>query len=125
MKRSLRISTLSVLAILALPGGYASAQTSAAPSASSSASSAAPLSPSDAKAARAANRKLAHRVETALARTRGLNSVRIIVTARDGRITLSGAVNYNEQIPLAVDAARKVEGVIDVDNRIRATGASL
>ena len=49
----------------------------------------------------------------------------LIVTARDGRITLSGAVNYNEQIPLAVDAARKVEGVIDVDNRIRATGASL
>jgi hyperosmotically inducible periplasmic protein len=80
---------------------------------------------SNAKAARAANRELAHRVENALARTRGLNSARIIVTARDGRITLSGAVNYTEQIALAVEAARQVEGVTDVENRIRVTGASL
>lgn len=118
MKRSLRLSTLAALALFALPGGYTSAQTAASSAASSA-------SPADAKAVRAANRKLAHRVETALARTRGLNSARIIVTARDGHVTLSGAVNYGEQIPLAVDAARKVEGVVDVDNRIRAAGASL
>nr|WP_302055610.1 BON domain-containing protein [Burkholderia multivorans] len=44
---------------------------------------------------------------------------------REGHVTLSGAVTYNEQIAIAVDAARKVEGVIEVENRIRVTGASL
>ncbi|MBU9589627.1 hypothetical protein KTE43_15015 [Burkholderia multivorans] len=34
-------------------------------------------------------------------------------------------MTYNEQIAIAVDAARKVEGVIEVENRIRVTGASL
>ncbi|HEX7936833.1 MAG TPA: BON domain-containing protein [Paraburkholderia sp.] len=122
MKLSIRISCIAAVAMLAVPGGYANAQPAATPASSATGTS---LAASDARAARTANRKLAHRVENALARTHGLNSARIIVTARDGRVTLSGAVNYNEQIPLAVDAARKVDGVTDVESRIRATGASL
>ncbi|MBU9398665.1 BON domain-containing protein [Burkholderia multivorans] len=91
-----------------------------------STASAATVAPTNgAKAARAANRKLAHRVENALTHARGLNAARLIVTAREGHVTLSGAVTYNEQIAIAVDAARKVEGVIEVENRIRVTGASL
>ncbi|WP_321786324.1 BON domain-containing protein [Paraburkholderia sp. J94] len=124
MKLSHPFSCFAVVAIFAATSGHALAQ-SAQSTQSASSSAATPLAASNTKAVRAANRKLAHRVENALARTRGLNSARIIVTARDGRITLSGAVNYNEQIPLATDAARKVEGVTDVENRIRATGASL
>ncbi|MEC5408510.1 BON domain-containing protein [Paraburkholderia sp. MPAMCS5] len=125
MKLSIRISCIAAVAMLAVPGGYANAQPAATPASSATGTSLAASDASDARAARTANRKLAHRVENALARTRGLNSARIIVTARDGRVTLSGAVNYNEQIPLALDAARKVDGVTDVESRIRATGASL
>jgi len=124
MKISTRIPCIAVVAMLAALSDYASAQPAAAEAAPSSATGT-KAAASDAKAARAANRKLAHRVENALARTRGLNSARIIVTVRDGHVTLSGAVNYNEQIPFAVEAARKVEGVIDVENRIRVSGASL
>jgi osmotically-inducible protein OsmY len=112
------------MAMLAVSGSYANGQSAALTAPPSSATGTADAA-SDPKTARAANRRLAHRVENALARTRGLISARIIVTARDGRITLSGAVNYNEQIALALDAARKVDGVTEVENRIRVTGASL
>jgi len=132
MKRSTRISCIAAVAMLTALGNCASAQSTAATATPSSAtrantaaSDAKADTKADTKAARTANRKLAHRVENALARTRGLNSARIIVTARNGRITLSGAVNYNEQIALAVEAAREVDGVTDVENRIRVTGASL
>jgi len=120
MNRTTRILCVAAVATLAALGVHANAQPAA-----SAASAAAPASASSAKAARTANRKLAHRVETALARARGLNAARLIVTAREGHVTLSGAVTYNEQIGIAVDAARAVDGVIDVENRIRVTGASL
>ncbi|MCP3727506.1 BON domain-containing protein [Paraburkholderia sp. CNPSo 3272] len=71
------------------------------------------------------DRKLAHRVANVLARTRGLNSAHILVHARDGQITLSGSVTDSAQIPLALDAAKQVDGVGNVENRIRVAGASL
>jgi len=126
MKNPLRIAHLAgafaLASALACATDQASAQSSAPASAAAPVSAPAPVS---ARAQRAANRKLAHRVESALGRTRGLNPARLIVTARDGHITLSGSVTYGEQIPLAVNAAGKVDGVIDVDNRIRVSGASL
>jgi osmotically-inducible protein OsmY len=78
-----------------------------------------------AKASKAADRKLAHRISTALGRTRGLNAARILVRARDGHVTLSGSVTDNGQIALATDAARQVDGVKTVENLVRVSGAAM
>ncbi|CAE6855470.1 BON domain-containing protein [Paraburkholderia domus] len=77
------------------------------------------------KASKAADRKLAHRVATALERTRGLNAARILVKVRDGHVTLNGSVTDNEQVSLAADAARQVDGVKAVENFVRVSGPSL
>lgn len=122
MKTSIRIARVTCSLALASSLGCIAYPVRAQPGETASA----PISASaSARELRAVNRKLAHRVENALARTRGLNAARLIVTARAGHITLSGAVTYNEQIALAVSAARQVDGVIDVDDRIRVSGASL
>ncbi|WP_308112612.1 MULTISPECIES: BON domain-containing protein [Paraburkholderia] len=71
------------------------------------------------KAIRAADRKLVRKVSQALARTKGLNSTRLIVRARSGDITLLGSVTDAGQIPIAVDAAQRVDGVKSVRNEIR------
>jgi hyperosmotically inducible periplasmic protein len=76
-------------------------------------------------AAKANDRKLAHRVGSQLARTRGLDSAQILVKAHGGVVTLSGSVTDAGQIPLAADAAKQVDGVVRVENRIRVSGASL
>lgn len=76
----------------------------------------APVSP---KAIRAANRALSKRVLKALSRVKGLDASGIFVKASDGTITLSGVVQKNGQIPLAVDAARNVEGVKSVRESLR------
>lgn len=78
-----------------------------------------------AKAVKATDRKLAHRVATALARTRGLDSARIFVKAREGRITLTGSVTDVGQVSLAEDAAKRIDGVKAVDNDVRVAGPSL
>ena len=77
------------------------------------------------KASKAADRKLAHRIATALERTRGLNAARILVKVRDGHVTLNGSVTDNEQVSLAADAARQVDGVKTVENFVRVSGPSL
>ena len=74
---------------------------------------------------KAADRKLAHRVATALERTRGLNAARILVKVRDGHVTLNGSVTDNEQVSLATDTARHVDGVRSVANFVRISGPSL
>ena len=118
MNASYRIPRTVVVAMLLTLTTHTFAQTQGAATGSVAAASA-PLS------AKATDRKLAHRVASRLARTRGLNAARILVKARDGQITLSGSVSDSEQIPLAGDAARQVDGVIHVENRIRVSGASL
>jgi hyperosmotically inducible protein len=98
-----------VVALLATAGSASAQPTDSIPGNAAEASSASAVK--SAKAPRSADRKLAHRVATALGRTRGLNPTRIIVRARDGHVTLSGSVPDDGQIPLAVDAAQQVEGV--------------
>lgn len=71
------------------------------------------------KEARAADRKLVKRVGTTLARTRNLDSSRILIRARDGVVTLSGTVQDSAQIAVAVDAAQGVDGVQEVRNQLR------
>ncbi|WP_249193969.1 MULTISPECIES: BON domain-containing protein [Burkholderia cepacia complex] len=72
-----------------------------------------------ARARRKSNRLLVKRVAAVLARTRGLDSSRILIRAADGTVTLSGTVTDNVQIPLAVNAAQQVTGVTAVRNQLR------
>ncbi|ORT88323.1 transporter [Burkholderia puraquae] len=72
-----------------------------------------------ARARRKSNRLLVKRVAAVLARTRGLDSTRILIRAGDGTVTLSGTVPDNVQIPLAVNAAQQVAGVTAVRNQLR------
>lgn len=118
MNTSFRIPRSLVVAMLLTLTTHTYAQAQGAATASVPAAS----PPSSAKSA---DRKLAHRVANMLARTRGLNAARILVKARSGQITLTGSVTDSAQIPLAADAARQVEGVSHVENRIRVSGASL
>lgn len=121
--RSMR--ALFATALLAL---YCSAHAQSSPGSADTATASAASGASAiscGKASKAADKKLAHRVATALARTRGLNAARILVKARDGRVTLSGSVTDNEQIALATDAARQVDGVKTVETLVRVSGPSL
>ncbi|NIE58130.1 MULTISPECIES: BON domain-containing protein [unclassified Burkholderia] len=77
------------------------------------------LSPAQRKAA---DRKLKRRVSTALARTRNLNVTRILLRVRDGGVTLSGSVTDTNQVNLAAEVARRVDGVASVSNLLRIDG---
>lgn len=121
MNTSSRIQRILVVAMLAAPAGKIFAQTASATTASVPAAT----SITTAQATKAAERKLAHRVANALARTHGLNPSRILVKAHGSIVTLSGSVTDGAQIPLALDAAKQVDGVSHIENRIRIAGASL
>lgn len=73
------------------------------------------------RTARKANRTLVKKVSRVLARTRGLDSGRILIRARDGVVTLSGTVPDSGQVMLAVDAAQRTDGVRAVQNQLRIT----
>ncbi|WP_412527411.1 BON domain-containing protein [Burkholderia lata] len=92
---------------------------SAAVQASAQVPASADLSPAQRKVA---DRKLKRRVSTALARTRNLNVTRILVRVRDGSVTLSGSVTDTNQVNLAAEVARRVDGVASVSNLLRIDG---
>jgi hyperosmotically inducible protein len=115
------LHALFAAALLAFAGN-AMAQATPTPAEGASASASAVVST---KASKAADRKLAHRIATVLERTRGLNAARILVKVRDGHVTLNGSVTDNEQVSLAADAARQVDGVKTVENFVRVSGPSL
>jgi hyperosmotically inducible protein len=110
--KTIRRLTMTVVLIAASAGQLAMAQpASAGGNAASGAVSG--------KAARAENRLLAKRVLKALARTRGLDSTGLFVKAVNGNVILTGAVPDASQIPLAVESARRVDGVKAVRDDIR------
>ena len=78
----------------------------------------APASASGAKAERAANRLLEKSVRRTLAKTRGLDTQEGVVVARNGAVTLGGAVPDAAQIALAASAAQAVHGVVSVRNAL-------
>ena len=121
MTTAFRIHRILTVAMLITLTGNVVAQTRDAAAGSAPTETSA----TTARSTKSADRKLAHRVASVLARTRELNSARILVKARGGQITLSGSVTDSAQIPLAVDAAKQVDGVSNVENRIRVSGASL
>ena len=110
--KTIRLMTMAVVLVAASAGQQVIAQPASA--ASNVASGAA----SD-KATRAENRLLAKRVLKALARTRGLDSTGLFVKAVNGNVVLTGAVPDASQIPLAVESARRVDGVKTVRDDIR------
>ncbi|CAG9262281.1 BON domain-containing protein [Paraburkholderia unamae] len=75
--------------------------------------------PSSPKAVRSANRALSKRVLKALSHVKGLDAAGIFVKASDGNIIVSGVVQEASQIPLAVQAARNVDGVRSVRESLR------
>lgn len=77
--------------------------------------------PSTGQTPRAANRKLVKRVSEVLDRTKGLDSSRIMVTAHDGIVTLSGSIPDSSQAMLAASSAQTVDGVQAVRNQLRIT----
>ncbi|MFM0627590.1 BON domain-containing protein [Paraburkholderia xenovorans] len=80
--------------------------------------SAAAGSASSAKSIRAANRKLAKNVRTAMAKAKGIDMTQLFVYAKGGAITLSGSVPKSDQVDRAGEIARSVPGVSSVDNRL-------
>jgi hyperosmotically inducible protein len=114
---------LLVATLLAVTGGASAQPTDSATSNTAEAPGASATT--SAKASKKADRKLAHKIETALGRTRGLNATRIIVRVRDGHVTLSGSVPEDGQIALAVDAAQQVEGVKTVQHVLHISGQPL
>ncbi|WNC94432.1 BON domain-containing protein [Paraburkholderia sp. FT54] len=69
-----------------------------------------------AKAAKAANRKLARNVRTAMARAKGIDMTQLFVYAKSGIVTLSGSVPKSDQVDRAGEIAKSVPGVSSVDN---------
>lgn len=65
---------------------------------------------------RAQNRRTAHAVRKALARTQALSTVDINVVAKGGKVSLFGTVSDHSQISLAGTAAATVPDVESVSN---------
>lgn len=121
--RTLRASFATALCIGATHG-FAQAAAGAGPGAAASAV-ARPASRAPERTRKRADRRLARQVSAALGRTRGLDATRLLIRAREGEVTLSGSVPDAGQIPLAVDAAQRVDGVKSVRNLIRVVDQTL
>jgi hyperosmotically inducible periplasmic protein len=72
------------------------------------------------KSVRAANRAFSKTVEKAIFKTAGLQDTTIAVfgNAKTGHVTLAGQISSEDQDALAVDAARKVQGVSSVSSKL-------
>lgn len=72
------------------------------------------------KSVRAANRAFSKTVQKALSRTKGLENASIAAfgNAKTGQVTLAGQVISEDQDGLAVDAAKKVQGVTSVSSKL-------
>jgi osmotically-inducible protein OsmY len=72
------------------------------------------------KATRAANRAFSKKVQKQLAQTKGLDQASIAAfgNAKTGQVTLAGQVASDDQTAIAVDAAKKVQGVTSVSSKL-------
>ncbi|MBC8736769.1 BON domain-containing protein [Paraburkholderia sp. UCT31] len=71
------------------------------------------------KAGKAANHELGRKVRHALTKTQGLDVSHIAVRARGGAVTLTGSVPTEGQIDAAGEAAKGVDGVTSVSNKLK------
>jgi len=118
MKRELLLEVAAIAATgLLLATASAAAQpesTASAPMAGDLASAA-----SAPGAIRMTDRQLKRAIGTRLARTRGLDSTRILIRTSQGAVVLLGSVPEQAQIALAASAAQSVPGVASVKNGLR------
>lgn len=72
------------------------------------------------KSIRAANRAFSKTVQKSLSRTKGLEETTIAAfgNAKTGHVTLAGQIASQDQDGLAVDAAKKVQGVTSVSSKL-------
>jgi hyperosmotically inducible protein len=70
------------------------------------------------KSTRAANRKLAKDVRSALTKGGDVQMSRLVILAKSGSVTLTGSVPEQNQIQLAEEHASTVGGVTKVVNRL-------
>jgi hyperosmotically inducible periplasmic protein len=99
----------SVVALVVACNVYAQAS-GPAPGTSSAASSV--------KAGKRANNQLGRKVRAALTKTQGLDVSNISVRSRNGAVTLTGTVPDQGQIESAGTAAKGVDGVTSVSNKL-------
>ncbi|MCA8052353.1 BON domain-containing protein [Burkholderia arboris] len=111
-----RLVALLAVATAAHAQPAASESSSSAPAEVSGASVPAPATTTE---ERAADRRLRRLVAQTLARTKGLNSTRIIIKAHDGNVTLLGSVLDTNQVALAVETTKRITGVTQVVNALR------
>jgi len=108
-------------AAFAYTPAFAADAVAAASGSSVSASSVSPSNPAPSKkSVRAANRTFSKTVQKALFRTKGLEDATIAVfgNAKTGHVTLAGQIESDDQEGLAVDAAKKVQGVTSVSSKL-------
>ncbi|CAB3705477.1 BON domain-containing protein [Paraburkholderia rhynchosiae] len=101
-------------ALIVLASLSANAQSSDAAAAPAAAASSAATG----KQAKAANRSLARKVRSTLAKTKGVSVANINVRARGGAVTLAGTVPDQSQVDVATQAAQGVAGVTSVKNAL-------
>jgi osmotically-inducible protein OsmY len=72
------------------------------------------------KSVRVANRAFSKTVQKAIFKTKGLEATSISVfgNAKTGHVTLAGQIDSEDQDGLAVDAAKKVQGVSSVSSNL-------
>ncbi|MFP6560784.1 BON domain-containing protein [Paraburkholderia sp. B3] len=109
----IQVARLSVAAFALVLAAGAHAQASG--TSTDTTTAAAPALP---KASKAANRALAKKVHRALSRTNGLDPTHIYVKAVNGAVTLTGSCESQNQMDLAVQAAKGVDGVTLVKNEL-------
>jgi hyperosmotically inducible periplasmic protein len=101
----------SIVAMVVACSAYAQTNAPAADTASAAAT---------VKAGKAANHELGRKVRHALTKTQGLDVSHIAVRARGGAITLTGTVPDQGQADKAAEAAKGVDGVTSVTNKLTA-----
>jgi osmotically-inducible protein OsmY len=110
----------SGLAIAAAAFAYTPAFAADAVAATSGSSVSASNPAPSKKSVRVANRAFSKTVQKALFRTKGLEDTTIAVfgNAKTGHVTLAGQIESDDQEGLAVDAAKKVQGVTSVSSKL-------
>jgi hyperosmotically inducible protein len=104
-------------ALIALASACAWSQTAEASAAANRTSMAASIA-STANAARQANRALGRKVYAAVVKHKEIDAGNISVIAKDGAVTLDGAVVDATQIDKVTEIAKGVPGVMSVTSRL-------
>ncbi|WP_323121748.1 BON domain-containing protein [Burkholderia alba] len=104
--------------VAALVSGQVYAQASDAAAGTEAPATAQAASKAAAKTAKKANRKLGYAVRKAISKVNGVDVSNITVRTKGGVVSLEGSVPDASQIDKAVEAAKGVDGVTSVSNKL-------